>query len=169
MAVHRHNPRGRQAVDRRMKEETAMNLPDREPDLVLTNFGLSRPFLRRWHLISENNALNIYLHKWTAPDDVSLGLHDHPWDSRSLHLSGPPLWELQPIGGVGDTISSWMKFPVEDDCRRLATHIHAITGDMTEDDPTCTLFITGPKIREWGFWAKGKPWQHWAINRGAPA
>lgn len=29
--------------------------------------------------------------------------------------------------------------------------------------PAITLFITGPRVREWGFWCPKIGWRHWRV------
>lgn len=49
--------------------------------------GPRRPYLSRWHILPRNPWFNIYLHKFVHGDD-DRALHDHPWRSWSLLLSG---------------------------------------------------------------------------------
>lgn len=106
-------------------------------------------YMHRFYVIPRNRFFNIYLHKYYGPDDMSLGLHDHPWHSLSFTLWGR-LYELRGrVYGRGKQRHlSISRVRVPRIKFRRATDIHAV-----EPVPgSITLFITGPKIREWGFW-----------------
>lgn len=104
----------------------------------------------RWWIIPRNPIFNIYLHKFLRDDD-DRALHDHPWISLSIILKGGYI-ECLPKGvrrfyNQGSIIY------------RRAVHRHRVEllrgcypGGETFSKPTWTLFITGPNIREWGFW-----------------
>src|SRR5690606_19189993 len=49
-------------------------------------------------------------------------------------------------------------------CRRAraAHRVELISAmDGSGSAPVITLFITGPRLREWGFWCPGGRWVHW--------
>ena len=107
-------------------------------------------------IISRNRFFNIYLHKFIGSDN-DRALHDHPWWSLSFLLKGelievlkenPHTKELRMIG-------KWRPYlrPA-----RLA-HRMVLIGDEA-----WTLFLTGPKIREWGFWTLNK--EYWEQENG---
>jgi len=131
----------------------------REPDFYIG--GTENPYLLRWWIIPRNRFFNIYLHKFLRDDD-DRALHDHPWVSCSIVLSGGYTEYLK--GGK----KKW-RVPFNIIFRRAVTahrirlfrEIDSFTGKMR---PTTawTLFITGPKIREWGFHCP-KGWTHWKI------
>ena len=107
------------------------------------DFNIGPGYLLRWWLIPRNRWLNVYLHQFRRSDD-DRALHDHPWASVSIILSGV-YDELQP-DGVRRRRPGHVVF-------RRATQQHRIelpiiAGGITY---TWTLFITGPKVREWGF------------------
>ncbi len=112
------------------------------PKIIGTNY------LTRWHLVPRNRWLNVYLHKFTGSDDERAD-HDHPWASVSFLLRGN-LLELRP-GFVGKV--PWL-VPVF----RSATYRHRL---IHWGKPAWTLFITGPRVREWGFYCR-RGWQHWS-------
>ena len=104
-------------------------------------------YLFRWHLTPRNRYLNIYLHKFCQSDD-GRALHDHPWNSVSIMLKG----------SYDEVFNNETK-------RRNAGQIFgrkATTAHRIEIvyGPVWTIFITGPKVREWGFW-RPKGWRHW--------
>jgi hypothetical protein len=136
----------------------------RDPDFYIG--GKDNPYLLRWWIIPRNRFFNIYLHKFLRDDD-DRALHDHPWASCSIILKGGYI-EHQPEG-------VYVRKPGRIYFRR-ATQAHRIElhrgywcswcanvwhPDSSEPGrPAWTLFITGPKIREWGFHCPEK-WVHW--------
>lgn len=123
-------------------------------------------YLHRWHLIPHNRFCNIYLHKFIGSDD-DRALHDHPWASVSFLLKGelaevviyqhddPHVVMCKPLEIV--QCVPWLR-PVF----RRATFAHRL---VVIDGPVWTLFITGPKVREWGFLTKDG-WKHWRTLYG---
>ncbi len=119
----------------------------RPPDYVIGD--PATPYLKRWWVIPPNKNFNVYLHHILRDDD-DRALHDHPWDNTSLVLMGI-LREVMP--GRGRTLFAG------ESVHRKATDRHRL-----EVDPggAWTLFTTGPRVREWGFWCEGTrfvPWQ----------
>lgn len=81
--------------------------------------------------------------------DQDRDLHDHPWDYVTLLLRGG-YTEVTPDGqrfyGAGSVLA------------RRAEALHRL---IVPEGETCwTLFMTGPKIREWGFQTEFG-WMHW--------
>jgi hypothetical protein len=123
----------------------------RNPDLLIGELG--KPYMRRWILIPHNRYFNIYLHHFLKSDD-DRALHDHPWCNASWLLQGEYM-EVTPEGSFHRKAGYFYK--------RQAQSLHRIVlfKDIAGNDiPSWTLFITGPKIREWGF-ACPKGWRHW--------
>jgi len=116
----------------------------RAPDQVI---GVN--YLERWHLVPRNRFLNIYLHRFLGSDD-SRALHDHPWYSVSVMLKGEMI-ELSDKG--------LRRIPRFFPIFRTAKFAHQLT---LVRGPVWTIFITGPRIREWGFYCKGG-WRHWRV------
>jgi hypothetical protein len=117
----------------------------RAPDFIVG--GADDPYLRRWWLIPRNRWCNVYLHHFLRSDD-DRALHDHPWINCSILLRG--LYrEHTPAGSHirarGDVVF------------RLPTSAHRIE---LSDGPVWTLFLTGPRVREWGFLCP-QGWIHW--------
>jgi hypothetical protein len=106
------------------------------------------PYMRRWWIIPRNEGCNVYLHEILRSDD-DRALHDHPWDNRSLLLIGSYV-EHTPEG----------KFVREEGWTgvRQATDAHRL--EVIEGERCVSLFMTGPKVREWGFHCP-KGWVHW--------
>lgn len=112
---------------------------DREPDLVLRRDG--GIYLNRWWLIPRNSLFNVYLHEFLGSDDER-ALHDHPYVSISLCLSGR-LRERYLRRGV----ETEHKIHPGAVVFRGAKYTHRMVVDL----PGLTLFLTGPRVRVWGF------------------
>lgn len=105
-------------------------------------------YMHRWHIIPRNRFFNIYLHHMLKDDD-DRALHCHPWHSMSILLAGR-LREVLTGGRV--------RYP-----RRFIPLFRAATTAHRLEVPprgAWTLFITGPRIREWGFHCP-HGWVHW--------
>lgn len=119
----------------------------REPDFVIGG-----DYMHRWYILPRNAMMNLYLHKTFRSDgDV---MHDHPWDNTSMILSGG-YREETPEGNFirrpGDVI------------HRKATDVHRLV--LLDDQPSVSLFMTGPKVRDWGFHCPGG-WVPWEVFTG---
>lgn len=156
----------------------------RPPDFIIGS--VEDPYLYRWYIIPKNKWFNIYLHRFMRSDD-DRALHDHPWWSLGMILSpGGVYVEHMPdetvIGNrctrhryeriiVNEPLTLWMqnRSTIQVKRRRFqpvlrrAKHIHRV--ELCKDEfgaeiPVYTLFITGPKIRDWGFWCP-KGFKNW--------
>jgi len=114
----------------------------RKPD-----FTIGGDYMQRWFIIPRNDRMNLYLHRTLRSDDDVM--HDHPWDNTSFVIDGGYLehtpegtFERQP----GQVI------------HRKATDVHRL--ELIHGLPSISLFMTGPKVREWGFHCP-KGWVHW--------
>ena len=114
-------------------------------------------YLERWHIIPRNRFFNIYLHKFSGSDD-DRALHDHPWWSVSFLLKGR-LHEIYKAEIVG--FSFRVRKPIKRfrPVFRPASHAHRLE---LQSKAAWTLFITGPRVREWGFHCP-KGWKHWSL------
>lgn len=123
---------------------------DRAPDQVIG--GEEDPYMLRWHVIPRNPLFNIYLHRFLRSDD-DRALHDHPWLNLSYLLEGEYTEHTIEAGGVHvKTIrkaGDW-KFRTASSAHRIELHA----------GPCWTLFITGPRLRRWGFHCPNG-WRHW--------
>lgn len=122
----------------------------RSPDVIIG--GAENPYLYRWHVIPRNKFFNIYLHHFMRSDD-DRALHDHPWVNMSILLKGN-YTEVTPNGYHYRTAGHIYA--------RLPSALHRVLLDTAPwGERSCwTLFITGPRVREWGF-ACPKGWVHW--------
>jgi hypothetical protein len=120
----------------------------------------NEPYLERYYLFlrdRERFPFNIFLHKFlkSDPDDV----HDHPWPYATVILKGG-YWEWIPVfdtvGRKIGEVQHWRKPGHFRTCS--ASSFHRIELDP---NVTCwTLFMPGPKQRDWGFMVKNK-WVQW--------
>lgn len=99
-------------------------------------------YLERWYIIPRNRWFNIYLHKFSGSDD-GRALHDHPWWSVSFLLKGD-LFEMTPGKPKANFARIRRLLPVF----RSPTHLHRL---ILASNCAWTIFITGPRVREWGF------------------
>lgn len=118
-------------------------MASRKPDFVIGN-----DYLRRWFVIPRNPWLNIYLHDIRKSDD-DRAFHDHPWTNTSFIIDGSYI-EHTPDGVFtrvfGDVVT------------REAAALHRL--EVMPGGSAISLFVTGPKVREWGF-ACPQGWVHW--------
>lgn len=124
----------------------AQGVMARAPDFIIGE--PAAPYLRRWWVVPRNESANVYLHEILRSDD-DRALHDHPWPNTSMLISGRYV-EHTPEG-------SWLRGPGWIGSRD-ATALHRL--EILPGERAVSLFMTGPKVREWGF-ACPKGWVHW--------
>ena|ERR1700691_3391806 len=127
------------------------NFSNRAPDFIIG--GDKNSYLKRWWVIPRNKFFNIYLHEILRPDD-DRALHDHPWHNVSLILRN---------GYMEKTVKGdfWRK---EGSITfRTAQTLHRLMLPIKQNSyvPCWSLFITGPRFREWGFQCP-QGWIHWS-------
>ena len=110
----------------------------RAPDFIIG--GDDRPYLLRWWLIPRNPIFNVYLHLFLRSDD-DRALHDHPWANLSILLQGRYV-EHTPEGERILSAGAWR-------LRLLGSIRHRV--ELMPGETCWTLFITGPRYRDWGF------------------
>jgi hypothetical protein len=103
-------------------------------------------YLRRWWVIPRNRLFNIYLHQFLRSDD-DRALHDHPWCNVSILLCGSYLEHMPQ--GVVKLRNPWRPWAFWRLPIRLPTSAHRV--ELINGKPVWTLFLTGPKVRTWGF------------------
>ena len=109
----------------------------RKPDFIIG--AKDDPYLLRWFLIPRNPVLNIYVHLFLRSDD-DRAMHTHPWLANcSILLEGQYVEHTQ--SGRFTRITGDAKF-------RWGAAAHRV--ELT-NGPCWTLFITGPRVRTWGF------------------
>lgn len=95
-------------------------------------------YMERYCLIPKNRLFNIYIHHFHGSDD-EIALHDHPWYSLGMILKGTYLEHT--TDGVKQLYPFRPKFRTPNFYHR----VELING------PVWTLFITGPRLKSWGF------------------
>jgi len=145
-----------------LKDKIIARITRRPADFVIG--GRERPYLLRWFVIPRNPVFNVYLHQFRRSDD-DRALHDHPWlFNASWLLSGEYVEHTIKAGGLlvrthrraGDWKLRWGKAPHR--VELLTPPAHA------EEEPALpcwTIFITGPRVRQWGFYCMERGWIHW--------
>lgn len=134
----------------RVIDKWLAKMEQRQPSFIIGS--ADNPYLLRWYLIPRNRFFNIYLHKFLRSDD-DRALHDHPWWSVSFLLKGQ-YWEWTAATN-GLRRELFKAFAV---IFRSANHAHRV--ELVDNQPAWTLFVTGPKTREWGFHCQ-KGWIPW--------
>lgn len=147
-----------------------MKIFKRKPDFIIGS--LDNPYLLRWYIIPRNRFFNIYLHKFCRSDD-DRALHDHPWVSCSIILKGG--YQEHTPDGIFKRTPAGIYFRKATQAHRVELHrawgikrtwceVCSCCHEFHESDaieiPAWTIFITGPKVREWGFHCP-KGWRHW--------
>lgn len=120
-------------------------MDSRPPDFVIGD-----DYLLRWYVIPRNPCFNVYLHEYHRSDD-DRALHDHPWWSLSWLLNG----RLVEHDGRGQRTMNAGKWRL-----RSARYSHRLEVPPFYRGDTVTLFLTGPRIRSWGFHCP-QGWRHW--------
>lgn len=137
----------------------------RDPDLIIrrTPGTDADPHLLRWHLIPRNPIFNIYLHEFVG-SDASGALHSHPWlFNISILVNGKYLehrgeGKKPMVCRDGDVIFRWGK-----SFHRIELFDKPWGFGAAKFEPARvrSIFITGPRIRDWGFLKDGNftPWK----------
>ena len=121
----------------------------------------AEPYLLRYYVFIKDRSyfpFNVFLHKFlkSDPDDV----HDHPWPFITIILYGG-YWEYKPesTDNNGKILKLSCKWWGAGSIRYApSTQLHRIELDPDVKN-TWTLFIPGPKQRDWGF-KTDKGWIH---------
>lgn len=121
--------------------------PERPADFLIGE--PSDPYMRRWWLIPRNDQFNVYYHE-ILKDDDDRALHDHPWPSFSICTRGGLIEVTE--DGEREITPGLCVVRSPETAHRLKL--------MNPGWPAETLFITGPRVREWGF-ACPKGWVPW--------
>lgn len=114
----------------------------RPPDVVIG--GPVDPYMRRWWIIPRNRFFNVYLHRFLRSDD-DRALHDHPWWNVSFLLDGSYIEHTISAGGVNIRT----RRRAGDLKLRRARAAHRI--ELVAGAECWTIFVTGPRLRTWGF------------------
>ena len=118
------------------------------------------PYLERYYLFLKDRdrfPFNVFLHKFLKgdPDDV----HDHPWPYATLILKGGYYEWLPQFDSKGNKIAEmcvWRGPGSFRICKANSYHRIELDPSVT----AWTLFMPGPKKRDWGFLVNNKWIQH---------
>lgn len=99
------------------------------------------PYCYRWVL--NLFLFSIRIHKWLGDDDKRY-MHDHPWPFITIVLKGKYIDASEK--GKDHLKTGSIRY-------RRSIHKHNVTNVKPG---TITLVITGPKIRNWGYWVDGR-------------
>lgn len=143
----------------------------RKPDFYVG--GKDNPYMLRWWVIPRNKYFNVYLHKFVR-DDEDRATHGHPWKSLSIVLKGDyiehrPIKFLNSFSGKIEIVGYEQEtFRRRSVIYRGADYYHRIELFKNRSiackeipKPVWTLFITGRKLKEWGFLCENKGFVHW--------
>ena len=128
--------------------------------IILDRVG-QKPYLIRYYLLFTDRPkwfpFNIFLHKFLQGDPDEL--HDHPWPYFTLILKGG-YWEVTHKGRFWRGPGSF----------RFSTPKSLHRVELEKGISAWTLFIPGPKTRDWGFIVNGKWMQNekyfkWRTNK----
>lgn len=133
--------------------------------------GSDNPYLLRWYLIPRNPVLNVYLHCFLRDDD-DRALHDHPWPWLSLLLRNSYFEHTIAAGGIRRRqLRTAPSLKISGPRRAHRIELQRLDYAAAYDDevphsvaapvPCWTLFITGPRMRSWGFHCPDRGWVHW--------
>ena len=120
----------------------------------------NEPYLERYYLFLRDRKrflFNVFLHKFLKgdPDDV----HDHPWPYATLIIKGGYYEWIPQFNTEGIKtceIRHWRGLGHFRICRSNSYHRIELHPGVT----AWTLFMPGPKRRDWGFLVKNKWVQH---------
>ena len=112
------------------------------------------------------SLLRLMRHTWHRSDE-DRDLHDHPW--AFLTWIRGPVGYLEEVPKFHGSAYTWL-----DERRpgsilfRPARFRHAVRFPTDYVDGTCVSYVlTGPRVRDWGFWSKGRwiPWREYGESR----
>jgi hypothetical protein len=136
----------------KIAERIIARVTRRAPDVIIGD--RANPYLIRWWVIPRNRFFNVYLHRFMRSDD-DRALHDHPWSNLSILLRGMYVEHTIDAGGVNvrteRRAGDWK-------LRLFGSAAHRLE---LVDGECWTIFVTGPRYREWGFHCPLTGWVHW--------
>lgn len=156
-------PGGRWSLTRYLLAKCCGVMAGRQPDLVIGQNpdGTGDIYLKRWYLVPRNRFVNVYLHRFLRSDD-DRALHDHPWVSGSLMLAGRMTEHTIAKGGIH------RRRLIECGDIRLRGASFAHRLELEPGEEAITIFVTGPRMRQWGFHCVAG-WRHWKdFTSGGP-
>jgi hypothetical protein len=139
----------------------------RDPDFIVG--GAEQPYLKRWWIIPRNRWFNIYLHHFLRSDE-DRALHDHMYVNASILLEGKYVEHTAKRVTVREAGDVAFRRPTLAHRVALFTNSHWHGDELVElPEPVTTLFITGPRVRDWGFHCPKRwvPWREFVDDRDA--
>lgn len=131
----------------------------RRPDFIIGTGSANGEYLHRWWIVPRNKWFNFYLHKIIRSDD-DRALHDHPWWNLSVILAGG-YYEIVPRDpGSFDAASAGHRRVWRAPGSIVLRPARAAHRLEVGPKPCWSLFVTGPRVRNWGFHCP-KGWVHW--------
>jgi hypothetical protein len=109
----------------------------------------SCPYIKR-RILDFGRLGSVRLHHWYSDDD-DRALHDHPWNFLTVVLWG----DYVDVSYDGET---WVYDYLH---RGSIRHRRADWAHTVRTDGALTLVFTGPKIRQFGFWARDGIRRRW--------
>ena len=111
------------------------------------------PYLVRY-FVFRSKWLNVYIHRFLRSDADEL--HDHPWDFATYVVEGS--YKEHTFYGVTEREQGSLAF-------RRATDFHRVEVDKNRPieevkDAPLTLFVSGPRKKEWGFISREYGYSH---------
>lgn len=154
----------------------------RDPDFIVGADNPEGPYLLRWYITPWRGWLraipvneltvwqarflwvikrlpNLYLHKFLRDDD-DRAHHDHPSWAISYLTARGYIERTIAAGGIHHA----QHFPAGALRFMPTKHVHRIELYRDADGnplPAWSVFLFGPKLREWGFHCPERGWVHW--------
>ena len=125
---------------------------------LITDREMNKPYLHRYYLLNtrwlarwfSKLSYRLVLHKCVRSD--ADGLHDHPWSWSSKILEGG-YWEHRPNSvTTWRGPAGWRSSKATDYHRLVLPHEGAVSW---------SLFLMGPKVKDWGFQDRNGDWIQW--------
>lgn len=116
------------------------------------------PYLEKWLFDRSEDGSARHVHRFLR-SDADDEMHDHPWASRSIILSGG-YWEVTPAG------RRWLE--AGSTSVREAVDIHRV--ELEPGIVPITMFEHGPRTNEWGFVGSDGvkiPWREFTERSGS--
>lgn len=152
----------------------------RQPDFTV-GFPETGIYLKRWWLIPRNPFFNVYYHNFKR-SDVDLALHNHSYINMSFLLDGEYFEHTEKnvfnreVGDIKIRLPQTLhRIELKSKCPPMQLfNLMAAPGSLNPIPMECwSLFITGPRVREWGFqdgpvtrnWLGFKTKENWLDHR----
>ncbi|MDF2435387.1 MAG: hypothetical protein JWP44_5018 [Mucilaginibacter sp.] len=119
------------------------HIKNRPPD-----FTVGSAYLKRWWLLPRNRFFNVYYHNFRVSDD-DRALHDHEYINVSFLLDGEYIEHTEK--GVFHRKTGALVMRRPSTLHRIELLPNVSSRWNEKECPTWTLFITGPRVRTWGF------------------